>query len=207
MNAPTPNSAVRSNPFATRFTRPGVVAPLDVDGVPLDLDALLDRLATLGGSGSIEGLHGRGKTTALLALAARAAFRGLAVHVCRVRSMRDLAMVCRSLCRLPAGGTLFIDGWESLGGVCCGLIRMLATVRARRLVVTSHRPSGLPLLLACRTSRRLLAGILARLPDPDGAIDDRDVGEAFLRHDGNLREALYDLYDRFERRVRSCVAP
>lgn len=199
----SPDPTPRSNPFATRFTRPGALAPLDADGHPLDLDALLDRLGSLGGSGSIEGLHGRGKTTTLLALADRAERRGLAVTVRRVRSVRDLADLLRGLMRMPTGGTLFIDGWESLGWLPCRLIRLIAVLRSCRLVVTSHGPAGLPLLLSCCTSPRLLSMILAQLPTATPAIQDRDVGEVFLRHGGNLRDALYDLYDRFEWRTRA----
>ena len=194
--------APRSNPFATRFTRPGILAPLDAVGAPLDLDGVLERLVALGGSCSIEGLHGRGKTTALLALANRADHRGLAVAVQRVRSIRDLVRVCCSLIRLPPGGTLFIDGWESLGWFSCRLVRLLVTLHARHLVVTSHRPSGLPLLMQCRTSPRLLTMLVAHLPDHGPMIDARDVDDAFDRHGGNLRESLYDLYDRFESRAR-----
>ena len=199
----TADYAPRRNPFATRFTRPGALVPLDADGNRLDLDALLDRLGSLGGSGSIEGLHGRGKTTTLLALAERAERRGLAVTVRRVRSVRDLAELWRGLMRMPTGGTLFIDGWESLGWFPCRLIRLVAVLRACRLVVTSHGRAGLPVLLSCRTSPRLLSMILAQLPTAAPAIEDRDIGEAFLRHGGNLRDALYDLYDRFESRTRS----
>lgn len=204
MRATTPACAPRVNPFATRFTRPGAIVPLDGEGVPLDLDSLLARLATLGGSGSIEGLHGRGKTTALLALADHAARHGRAVAVLRVRSVRDLAEVCRSLIRLAPGGTLFVDGWESLGRIPGRVIRLLVGLRACHLVVTSHGPAGLPVLMQCRTSPRLLRMILTHLPATAATLDGQEVDEAFFRHQGNLRESLYDLYDRFEWCTRSC---
>jgi hypothetical protein len=204
MSVTTAACVLRVNPFSTRFTRPGAIVPLDDEGVPLDLDSLLARLATLGGSGSIEGLHGRGKTTALLALADHAARHGLAVAVLRVRSVRDLAEACRSLIRLPPEGTLFVDGWESLGRVPGLLIRLLVGLRACHLVVTSHGPAGLPVLIRCRTSPRLLRMILTHLPASAATLDAQDVDAAFFRHQGNLRESLYDLYDRFERCTRSC---
>jgi hypothetical protein len=31
-------------------------------------------------------------------------------------------------------------------------------------------------------------------------VDEADIAAAFRRHGGNLRESLYDLYDRVERR-------
>jgi hypothetical protein len=40
------------------------------------------------------------------------------------------------------------------------------------------------------------------LPDHGGLITGDDIDDACRRHAGNLREALYDLYDRFERRAR-----
>lgn len=204
MSGPTAAGAPMVNPFSTRFTRPGAIVPLDDEGVPLDMDSLLARLALLGGSGSIEGLHGRGKTTALLALADHASRHGLAVIVLRVRSIRDLAEVCRSLIQLPPGGTLFVDGWESLGRMPGLVIRLLVGLRGCHLVVTSHGPAGLPVLMQCRTSPRLLRMILTHLPASVAALGTQDVDEAFFRHQGNLRESLYDLYDRFEWYTRSC---
>jgi hypothetical protein len=66
--------------------------------------------------------------------------------------------------------------------------------------VTSHRPTGLPLLRECETTSDLLRAIVARLPDRGGPVDEADIAAAFRRHGGNLRESLYDLYDRVERR-------
>lgn len=139
----------------------------------------------------------------LLALAERASVRGMAVESLRIRSIRDMPAVCRSMARLAPGSTLFVDGWESLGRLPCLLVRGLARLRGCRLVVTSHGPTGLPRLLECRTSPGLLATLVARLPESGDVIGTADVDEAFSRHSGNVRDALYDLYDRFERRSRS----
>ena len=57
------------NPFSTRHTRPGALAPLDAVGRPVDVAGLCKRLASQGGSGAIVGAHGSGKTTLLDALA------------------------------------------------------------------------------------------------------------------------------------------
>jgi len=56
--------------------------------------------------------------------------------------------------------------------------------------------------MRCETSARLFAALVERLPDHGGRIDAADVADAFARHGGNLRESLYDLYDRFECRIR-----
>jgi hypothetical protein len=189
-----------SNPFATRFTRPGRLAPLDDDGRPLDLDALLDRLEALHGQGAIEGPHGSGKTNLLTALAARIAEQGNAVRLVRVRGVADALGVMHGL-RGIRGGVLCIDGWERLPWLAATALRRWSSCRGSGLIVTAHRPAGLPLLYRTRPSAVVLAALVARLPDHGGRIGPADIADAVTRHAGDLREALYDLYDRFERRA------
>ena len=186
------------NPFATRFTRPGALEPLDSQGRPLDLEALTVRLRRAR-MAAITGPHGHGKTTLLVALAARLEAEGLPVTVVRVRSRRDWAAVWRAISGLPRGGVACIDGWDSLAALR-GPLRLAALLLGRTLLVTSHRPGLCPVLWRCETSRGLLEAIVARLPDRHGRIGGADIAEAFLRHDGDLRESLAHLYDRFEQR-------
>ena len=82
------------------------------------------------------------------------------------------------------------------------MARMLARTRGVRLVVTSNRPTGIPLVVSTTTTVALLAAIVHLLPDHAGLIADSDLPEAFASHRGDLREALLDLYDRFELRAR-----
>jgi hypothetical protein len=191
----TPSRPLR-NPFTTRYTRPGRVPPRDGGGL-IDPGSLLDRVRTLG-AGAIEGPHGSGKTTLLVALAARAG----RAELLRARRRRDAATVLRAI-RAAGRGTVFcVDCWERLGTVGATAVRVFARLRRCPLVVTTHRASGLPVLVRTRPTVDILAAIVAGLPDHGGLIGTRDVEEAFAAHGGNLREALYDLYDRFERRAR-----
>jgi len=190
------------NPFATRFTRPGVLPALGPDGRPRDLRGLLATLAGTGGRGAIEGPHGTGKSTLLAALAAALRRDGRLAASLRVRSPWDAAAVLAAIAAAGPGRMVLVDGWDSLGRPCGLLAILLARARRCGLVVTSHRPSGLPVVVRCGSAPALLAAIVARLPDHGGAITAADVDEAFHRHAGNLREALFDLYDRFERRPR-----
>ena len=184
------------NPFA----RPGAIPPLDGRGRPLDLTTLATRLRRLGAA-AIEGPHGHGKTTLLVALAETCGAAGVPVNVVRVRSWRDALAVGAALRGLPPGGLACVDGWESLGPVR-GPLRLAARLLGRRLLVTSHGPEALPVLRRCRTTPALLRAVVARLPARAGRIADEEVDEAFRRHAGNVRDALFDLYDRFERRGR-----
>lgn len=205
------------NPFSTRHTRPGRIEPLDGDGHPRDVAALLDRLAALGGRAAIRGPHGSGKTTLLEHLARGLEDRGTAVERVRLRAWRDgaagaaadSAAACRAILRCAAGGTVCIDGWEQMGPAAA-VAGALAWLRGCGLVVTTHRRTRLPLLVACDTSPALFAGIVRRLPGhaswAGSVIQDADLETSFSRHGGDIRESLYELYDRFEERRRSASA-
>jgi hypothetical protein len=190
-----------ANPFATRHTRPGAVPPLDGRGEPLDVAALADRCLTLPAA-ALEGPHGHGKTTTLVALVDHLATRGVPVDLVRLRTAGDGRRTLAAVLRGEPGAVVCIDGWERISRLAAVVIRLAARWRRVRLVVTTHRPAGMPVVLRCSTSAGLLAAIVARLPDHGGRIADADVVAAFARHGGDLRESLYDLYDRFEQQIR-----
>ena len=200
MNAPDLPSS-RSNPFTTRHVRPGRLVPRDAAGEPLDLDALVTRARALGAT-ALEGPHGAGKTNLLAALADRLAAVGLLADTIRIRTRRGGAVVLRAVLRAAPGATLCVDGWESLGRAAAAVIRRVAGFRGVGLIVTTHRAAGMPVLHRCGTTPALLARLVAELPDHGGLVGPADVAEAFAAPRGDVREALYDLYDRFERRSR-----
>jgi hypothetical protein len=193
-------SDVASNPFATRFTRPGALVPLDAAGLPLDVPALFGRALALGPLVTLEGPHGSGKSTLLVALVSHAAMRGRPTAHLRATAPSDAWRVVTSLGRVPCGALVGLDGGERLPTGAFVVIRALARIRGLVVVATTHRPVGLPLLARCRTTPALLAAIVHRLPSHGGRIDNTDLDAALTRHAGDVREALFDLYDRFERR-------
>jgi hypothetical protein len=170
-------------------------------GEPLDIGALADRCLALPAA-AIEGPHGHGKTTITARLVAHLTERGAAVVVVRVRTAADGGRALTAVVRAGRGTLVCIDGWERIGRLFAAAIRLAARCRGVRLLVTAHRATGLPVVMRCETSDRLLHAIVERLPKHGGRIGAADVADAFARHDGNLRESLYDLYDRFERRIR-----
>lgn len=200
--APNPPRAPRlpANPFATRHTRPGALPPLTAEGRPRDVAALAGEILRLGGAG-LEGPHGSGKSTLFAALARELEARGrlaTAVRLGRHGSVTALAAILRS----APGLAVCLDGWETLGRPLAALAGLVARRRRVILVVTSHRPAGLPLTVRTETSLPLLQALVRRLPDHGGLIAADDMAGAFAGHRGNLREALLDLYDRFEHRAR-----
>lgn len=199
--APGLSARHRCNPFATRHTRPGAVLPLETSGDPFDVGsvlALLDRHPAL----AIVGPHGTGKSTLLAAIAAELDEAGSPLVLRRLRRRRDAIAALRGILGARRGTTLLLDGWEQVGPLAACLARLAALLRGCRLVVTSHRPAGMPTAVATAGTLPLLAAIVARLPPHDGLIRPDDLADAFARHRGNLRDALADLYDRFEHRVR-----
>ena len=188
------------NPFSTRYTQPGCVPPLDAEGRPIDLAGLLSRLREHDGCGAIVGPHGSGKTNLLAHLAAALAAAEGSLGPLRARSGRDAAGILRLVLMAPAGVVVCIDSWEQLGLVGRLAVRAAAAWRRCGLLVTSHVPTAFATLVESHTSPKLLAAIVAALPDAGGGIAEADLDDAFARHAGNLRDALADLYDRFESR-------
>ncbi len=202
VSGPTATPRLPSNPFSTRFTRPGSIAPLDASGQPVDLVPLTDRLPGPGGCVAITGPHGHGKTSLLVAILAEAGVRGRRTMLVRVGASSDAWRVLTVLARTAPATVVGIDGWDRIASACLPVLRLVAWCRGASLLVTTHRLDGLPILARCETTLGLLTAIVARLPHHGGLIDATDLEDAFRRHGGNVREALYDLYDRFERRIR-----
>jgi hypothetical protein len=94
-----------------------------------------------------------------------------------------------------------LDGWEMLG-LLKGVARVAAWWRGVVLVVTGHRPCGFRFVFRTSATLPLLAALVDRLPDHGDLIAASDLKESLERHPDNVREALLDLYDRFEHRAR-----
>jgi energy-coupling factor transporter ATP-binding protein EcfA2 len=205
-------SAMVSNPFSTRFTRPGRIDPLDDAGRRVDIDGLLERFRGLGSTAAIVGPHGSGKSTLLTHLAEAIERRGGRSSRVRLHSWRDALAAWKVIRQSAAGDAVCIDSWECIGPATRILLRLAARLSGCGLLVTSHQGTGMPELMRCGTSTSLLSAIVRSLPDHacwyETLICEADIEAAFANHRGNLRESLYELYDRFEsrgRRIPGCV--
>jgi energy-coupling factor transporter ATP-binding protein EcfA2 len=195
-----------SNPFSTRFTRPGAIPYRFADTTTAA--ELIERFLSGGSRGQIVGPHGSGKSTLLAALTLAFHERGLATTVFTLHDGQR---------RLPAEfftltgddrRIVIVDGYEQLGRWHRWRLARRCRRRGWGLLVSGHEPLGFPTL--CRTRVELdLAQSLVRdlLPEGDLRIGDEEVRAAFQAHDGDMRETFFALYDVYEARRSAGTEP
>lgn len=177
----------RVNPFSTRFVEPAAVPYLFPDGVTAA--DLVRRLAESGDRGQIVGPHGSGKSTLLAALLPHLTGRHVRLNEAEPTLPADVW-------ELPAEHLLVIDGFEQLGY----RTRRRLRYRPGGLLVTAHRPMGLPTLYRTDVPAETAARVVDRLLPPDGRglLDGYDLVARLRARRGSLREVLFELYDRWE---------
>jgi hypothetical protein len=191
-----------ANPFATCWTRPGALPFLFPPGE--SASRLVARLATMQWRGAIVGLHGSGKSTLLEALKPALRAAGLSIHAITLRDgQRRLPK--QFLKTLPQKRAVaIVDGFEQLGWF--ERLRLNLTCRRRQigLLVSTHAPTRIPTLICLAPDEPLLQKLVAALtvnaPTP---LTPADVAASHAGHGMNVREMLFDLYDRHERLRRA----
>lgn len=184
----------RDNPFRTerilavRYRLP-----------PGGAEALLARFEALGRRAALVGPQGSGKTTLLEDLAPR--FRGLGFTVHELRLDLDAprfeaAFLDRLFASVGPKDVILLDGAEQMTRDEWARFDR-GTRAAGGLLITAHGPGLLPTLLETATSPDLLSSLVDDLLG-ERASEVRDLLPGlFERHDGNLREALRELYDHY----------
>jgi energy-coupling factor transporter ATP-binding protein EcfA2 len=171
-----------SNPFATCWTRPGTL-PFLFSGEQT-VDRLVSQLAAQQWRGAIIGPHGSGKSTLLATLAPYLAQTDRPVHI--------------------------VDGFDQLTSLERWRLRRRCQKLRHGLVVTAHRrAASLPTLIALAPNAKLVHDLVTELtttrPTPVTA---SDVAVSCARRGHNVREILFDLYDRHEQlRTSAPAAP
>ena len=191
-----------SNPFSSRFVRPGAIPFFFPEGC--SLEQILERLQQTGWQGQILGAHGSGKSALLAQLIPAIQATG------RPTVLYELHEGCR---QLPAPfpppteaaqpPVIIIDGYEQLSRWNRFRLRRQCRQWQFGLVVTAHRSVGLPELVRFRPDLHLAQKIVQwLLRDSPGAITPEETAAAYHAHHGDLREMLFDLYDLWEQRFR-----
>ncbi len=191
-------SADGSNPFSTRFTRPGAIDYLFAGGQTSA--SLVARLAECHWHGQIVGPHGSGKSTLLAALAEPLAAAGRCCYRIALRDrQRRLPRGWRRDARRAGANLLVIDGYEQLSTASRVSARLACRLLGWGLLVTAHRDVGLPTLYVTSTNAGMARQLVERFTGGRRRQLGADaVDESFAAAGGNVREMLFDLYDRWE---------
>lgn len=191
-----------SNPFATRFVRPGAMAYLFPAGAGDDVARLAEALEAHGHWGQIIGPHGSGKSTLLAALVAELRGQGrrvvaIELHDGERRLPVDLSEIDDS--GLPT--TVTVDGYEQLGWAPRANLQRLCRQCGWGLLVTAHDDVGLPTLWSTSIDRALARRIVAQLwPASDPPLPADRLAALVDLHGQDMRSLLFDLYDHWENR-------
>lgn len=180
----------KDNPFSTDRV---LQQRYRLDGV--GFTALQHRLRELGYRGALVGPHGSGKTTLWEDLADHFQDAGWRVH--RLRLSEEHHQLGerfgeRWSCGLGSNDFVFLDGAEQLSW--WRWLRFRHALRnAGGLLITTHREGRLATLHRCATTPALLAEIADALGEH---LDAKEASALHARFQGNIREALRELYDR-----------
>lgn len=185
-----------TNPFATRWVEPGAL-PYVWPGA--DEGRTLCALLQAGASVEVIGPHGSGKSTLVAALVARLRADGRAMIL---DALHDGGQRRRRETHHGVGPRVHIvDGFEQLSAWRRHLTRWRARRAGEALLVTAHAPQGMVHTVRsdvdAALTARLVEALLARAELPT-RIDPGAVFARVERLGGNLREALFELYDVYE---------
>jgi len=190
--------AAMDNPFSASRVRPGAVPFVFPAGV--SRADLLERLRRNGWWGQIVGPHGSGKSALLAALLP--ALRGVGKEPLLIElrdGQRKLPLDLQRVDVIRGKTLVVVDGYEQLSLWSRWRLKRFCCKNDLGLLVTSHRPAGLPEVYQTHTSLELAREVVERLlGDRQWSVAPERLAAAFHRHQGNLRELLFELYDWFE---------
>jgi len=208
---------MRSNPFATRYTRPGALAFLFPPGQ--SPETIVAALRQAGWWGEIVGPHGSGKSTLLAALIPELEKQGR--QVVQVVLGEGQRMLSAASGQKAAGrpspipdwplapeswtdrSQVVIDGYEQLSWWNRRKVEALVRRAGSGLLVTTHQTRGLPTLFQSEPSLQLAQSIVRQLQPPeDSTITPEDVAQAWEEQGNNVREVLFRLYDLYQSRQK-----
>jgi energy-coupling factor transporter ATP-binding protein EcfA2 len=189
---------MKSNPFATRFIRPGASPFLFLDDD--SAEAIVERLKANRWRGQIIGEHGSGKSTLVATLVPLMEAEERQVVLLKVGpEVRRLPAIEKSSL-LPVT-QLIIDGYEQLSWWSRIWIQWLVRRSGAGLLVTAHADVGLPMLYVTKSSEELAYAVVNSLVSTEGSsIAPSEIADAYRAAGGNVRETLFKLFDIYQER-------
>ncbi len=198
-----------TNPFATRWVRPGALPYQFPSGA--DAAAVVRQLRERDWRGCIIGPHGSGKSALLATLIPEIERSGWAVRSITLHDGQR---------HLPAGfvrptgnetqGVFVVDGYEQLGWRARRQLNHSCRRMGWGLLITAHGDAAaarFPVLFRTSADLATVQQLIERhLPPHGNLIQSDEMAAAFQTHGGNVREAFFALYDLFEQRSRHSTA-
>ena len=197
-----PAQLVLGNPFCAARLRPGAI---DFVFKPREsVGQLVAALEANAWRGQIRGPHGTGKSTLLTALARGIEDHGRAVKsvTLATRQRRLPREFIASLRQAPRHGVAVVDGIDQLHFWNGWLLKRTCRTHGIGLVVVSHRSAHLPDLYKTDVDEARAWSVVEQLQDGfPSLVEFDDLAARLVRHAGNLREALFDLYNVLRRAI------
>jgi len=188
------------NPFSTARVKPGAIEFHFCD----DFSAarLVAVLQENRWRGEVVGPHGSGKSTLLRTLfpAIEAAGRKVRCYVVKPND-RHLSMFTADQATWTDSTQVVIEGYELLSRRGQKLLDRVCREKQAGLLITCHKPQGLPTLFQTSITVELAISLVEQLLSKEcDFITPADVRDSFSRHGQNLRELLFEMYDLYEQR-------
>ncbi len=199
------------NPFSTWRIRPGAIDFWFENGQ--SAQGLISKFARGEFMAQIIGPHGSGKSTLLRELGLNLAqlaplYRVQVRPAVKARFWKTCDLTCEPESSLDASkaickGIFLIDGFDHLNWLARTSIRRFIRSHNFGLLITSHRDLKLPTLYESHSKyssfvavvRQLQHGFPAKLPW-------EQIRAAYVSCFPNLRDAMFQLYDRYEQQRR-----
>ena len=199
---------MHANPFSTRFIQPGAIDYQRFDGGTVN-ELAQQFVALPSKRGSIIGPHGSGKSTLLanLVFEFESMRPNTQIHALRFSTERSpRKALCESISEWTAESIVILDGYEQLGFWSRWQVNRRASRQSIALLVTAHQViRGFHTLwetsVTETSSRWVVQRLLQETARPEIATD-LLASEAWEisrnRHQQNLRESLFDMYDWYQ---------
>lgn len=182
-----------SNPFATRFIRPGAIPFLFLDGD--SAEAIVERLKSNNWRGQIIGEHGSGKSTLVAALVPLIEAAGRRAVMIKI-GPGERRIVGLQTPSLSPSTQLIIDGYEQLSWWSRLTVRYLIWRTGAGFLVTAHADVGLPAVYQTKATEEVAAVVVEKLAAAQGiSVSRNEIANAYRAAAGNIRETLFNLFD------------
>jgi hypothetical protein len=190
-----PNCSPTDNPFDASRLRPGAIPFRFRAGE--SVERLVERFRSLASPAEIIGSHGSGKSSLVATLSAALRRHGDAVLLIELHDgQRSLPRGWhRQVTAKP--NVVIVDGYEQLSRI--GRLGLAWRCRQRRwgLIVTAHRSVGFPCLYRTEVTAEHARDVIEQFGG-EPRLSARELADLLKRHGNNLREVLFELYDRYE---------